>query len=132
LGEIAAEHMKKNALAMALDLNRMGITSYIDMGGRGFRDKYLEPFRALARENNLGVRTFYYTWHEPENAEQVDAVIAKIRQMKPFQGNDWLDHVGYGETVFFPLHDNLLAASANPSPQALAQWRRIADAVAEQ
>jgi predicted amidohydrolase YtcJ len=132
LGEIAMERMTANARALLADLNRVGITSFIDMGGRGFREKYFEPFEALHRSNALTTRVFYYTWYEPETAEQVDAVVAKIRQMKPFQGDDRFDQVGYGETVFFPLHDSLLAATAKPSAEGLAQWRRIAQAVAEQ
>ncbi len=132
LGEVAMERMTKNAVALLHDLSAMGVTSYIDMGGRGFRDKYLEPFRALARDRRMSVRTFYYTWYEPETPAQVDDVLARIREMKPFQGSDWFDHVGYGETVFFPLHDNLLAAGANPSREAMAQWRRVAQAVADQ
>jgi predicted amidohydrolase YtcJ len=132
LGDIAMDRMTANARTLMSDLNRMGVTSFIDMGGRGFRDRYFEPFEALARANALTTRVFYYTWHEPETAQQVDAVVAKIRTMKPFQGDDRFDHVGYGETVFFPLHDNLLAAAAKPAPEAMAQWRRIAQAVAEQ
>ena len=132
LGEVAMQRMTQNAAALLHDLGAMGITSYIDMGGRGFQDKYLEPFRVLARDRRMSVRVFYYTWYEPETPAQVDDVVAKIKEMKPFQGSDWLDHVGYGETVFFPLHDNLLAAAANPSREAMAQWRRVAQAVADQ
>ena len=132
LGDIAAERMAANARALMADLNRVGITSFIDMGGRGFREKYFEPFEALARADALTTRVFYYTWYEPETPQQVDAVVAKIRQMKPFQGDDRFEQVGYGETVFFPLHDNLLAAAAKPSAEGMAQWRRIAQAVADQ
>jgi len=132
LGDIAMERMVANARALMADLNRMGVTSFIDMGGRGFRDKYFEPFETLHRANALTTRVFYYTWNEPETAEQVDAVVAKIKQMKPFQGDDWMNQVGYGETLFFPLHDNLLAAKANPTPEGMAQLHRIAQAVADQ
>ncbi len=132
LGEVAMLRMTQNASTLLHGLGAMGITSYIDMGGRGFQDKYLEPFRALARDRRMSVRVFYYTWYEPETPAQVDDVVAKIKEMKPFQGSDWLDHVGYGETVFFPLHDNLLAAAANPSREAMVQWRRVAQAVADQ
>jgi predicted amidohydrolase YtcJ len=132
LGEIAMERMTQNARTMLAELNRMGITSYIDMGGRGFSDKYFEPFRTLQRDRQLTARVFYYTWYEPETAAQVDGVVAKIKEMKPFQGDDYLDHVGYGETVYFPLHDNLLAATANPSRDGMVQWRRVAEAVAAQ
>ena len=31
--------------------------------------------------------------------KDVDAVVAKIKEMKPFQGDDWFDSTGYGETV---------------------------------
>ena len=132
LGDVASERMTANARALMADLNRMGVTSFIDMGGRGFREQHFEPFTELHRANALTTRIFYYTWYEPETAQQVDAVLAKIRQMKPFQGDDWFDQVGYGETVFFPLHDNLLAAKANPTPEGIAQWHRIAQAVADQ
>ncbi len=132
LGDVAMERMIGNAKTLTADLNRMGVTTFVDMGGRGFREKYFEPFEALHRANALTTRVFYYTWYEPETPEQADAAIAKIRQMKPFQGDDWFDQVGYGETVFFPLHDNLLAAKANPTPEGMVQWRRIAQAVADQ
>src|SRR5258706_10248861 len=36
LGEIAMERMTQNARALLGELNRIGVTSYIDMGGRGF------------------------------------------------------------------------------------------------
>ena len=132
LGAVADERMVANAKALMRDLNRMGITSFIDMGGRGFREQHFEPFVALHRANGLTTRIFYYTWYEPETPDQVDAVLAKIRQMKPFQGDDYFDQVGYGETLFFPLHDNLLAAKANPTTEGMAQWRRLAQAVADQ
>jgi predicted amidohydrolase YtcJ len=131
LGEVAMERMTANARVLMSELNRMGVTSFVDMGGRGFEDKYLEPFAALARERSLSLRVFYYRWYEPNTPAQVDAVLAKIRDMKPFQGDDYYDNVGYGETVYFPLHDNLLAASASPSPEQMAQWRRVAQAVAD-
>src|SRR5262245_34790757 len=40
LGEVAMERMIGNAKTLMADLNRMGVTSFIDMGGRGFRDRY--------------------------------------------------------------------------------------------
>jgi len=132
LGEVPMERMIQNARALLSDLNKMGITSFIDMGGgRGFQDKYFEPFRALARNHELTVRVFHHMWLQPESPADVDGVVAKIKAMKPFQGDDYLDNVGYGETVYFPLHDNLLVAAAKPTPEGMAQWRRIAQAVAD-
>ena len=131
LGDVAMERMTANARTMFADLNRMGMTSYIDMGGRSFHPKYFEPVRALARERTLTMRVFYNQWFEPESAKDVDGVLAKIADMKPFQGDDWFDNVGYGETVYFPLHDSTLVAATQPSAENMVQWRRVAQAVAD-
>ena len=131
LGEVAMARMTENAKVMFADLNRMGMTSYIDMGGRSFQPKYFEPVRALARGHALTMRVFYNLWLEPESAKDVDGVLVKIGEMKPFQGDNWFDNVGYGETVYFPLHDNTLVAATQPSADNMVQWRRVAQAVAD-
>ena len=131
LGEVAMARMTENAKVMFADLNRMGMTSYIDMGGRSFQPKYFEPVRELARGHALTMRVFYNLWLEPESAKDVDGVLVKIGEMKPFQGDNWFDNVGYGETVYFPLHDNTLVAATQPSADNMVQWRRVAQAVAD-
>ena len=62
---------------------------------------------------------------------QADAVIAEIPQQKPFQGNDYFDQVGWGESVYAPVTTQLLRASSNTRPEDLAQMRRIASKLAE-
>jgi len=131
LGEAEMGQMLANAKALMLDLNKVGITAFQDMGGRGFNVRQIDPFRTLAQKHEMTVRAFYNLWLEPETPAQVDVVLDKIKEMKPFQGDDWFDNTGYGETVYFPLHDNLLAAKGNITPEGLAQWRRIAQAVAD-
>ena len=131
LGEVAMARMTENAKTMFGDLNRMGMTSYIDMGGRSFAPKYFEPVRALAAQRALTMRVFYNLWLEPESPKDVDGVLVKIADMKPFQGDNWFDNLGYGETVYFPLHDNTLVATTQPSAENMVQWRRVAQAVAD-
>jgi predicted amidohydrolase YtcJ len=131
LGEVAKEKMTANARVLLHDLNSMGITAYQDQGGRGFTPRYFEPIRALWRDHELTARVFYNVWQEPESPKDVDAILPKIKQMKPFQGDDWFDNTGYGETVYFPLHDNTLVAKTQPSAENMVQWRRIAQAVAD-
>lgn len=131
LGEVAKEKSVENARALMRDLNRMGITAYQEMGGRGFHAGHIEAFRTVWERRQPTARTFYNLWQEPTSPADVDRVVAAIAKMTPFQGDDWLDNTGYGETVYFPLHDNLLARSAAPSPEAMAQWRRVAQAVAD-
>lgn len=131
LGEVAKEKMLNNARALMSDLNRMGITAYQDMGGRGFGPQHFEAFRQLAERKQMTVRVFYNSWNEGLTPAAIDRVLTEIAAMKPFQGDDWLDNTGYGETVYFPMHDNLLAATAKPSEQGMEQWRRVAQAVAD-
>jgi len=131
LGEVSKERMIANARVLMRDLARYGITAYQDQGGRGFTPRYFEPIRELWQKRELTVRIFYNLWQEPESAKEVDAAIATIRQMKPFQGDDWFDNTGYGETVYFPLHDSTLVREAKPGAEAMAQWRRVAQAVAD-
>ena len=131
LGEVPSARMTENARTMLSDLNKMGMTAYIDMGGRGFQDKHFEPFRTLARSHALTLRIFYNLWLQPESPADVEGAIAKVKEMKPFQGDDYFDNVGLGETVYFPMNDNLLAATAKPTPEGMAHWRRIAQTVAD-
>jgi predicted amidohydrolase YtcJ len=87
--------------------------------------------RTLAQQRALTVRVFYNLWLEPESPKDVDGVLAKIKEMRPFQGDNWFDNVGYGETVYFPLHDNTLVAKTQPLEDRMVQWRRIVQAVAD-
>src|SRR5262249_42840997 len=61
----------------------------------------------------------------------VENLIGRMAQIKPFQGDDWFDLTGYGETLYFPLHDALLAKAANPSAEALQLWQRLSLALAK-
>ncbi len=131
LGEVPMPKMIENAKAMYAELNRMGMTSYIDMGGRGFAPKYFEPVKALAQQKALTMRVYYHLWLEPESPKDVDAALATIKGMKPFQGDDWFDNLGYGETIYFPLHDSTLVEKTQPSAENMVQWKRIAQAVAD-
>jgi predicted amidohydrolase YtcJ len=131
LGEVSAATMTANARVIMRDLNRLGITSYQDQGGRGFTPRYFEPMRELWQKRELTVRIFYNLWQEPESPAQVDAALTNIKALMPFQGDDWFDNTGYGETVYFPLHDSTLVKETKPSAEAMAQWRRVAQAVAD-
>src|SRR5262249_38704921 len=61
----------------------------------------------------------------------MDKAIATIPQIKPFQGSDYYDNVGYGESGYAPLTTQLLRPSSNTKPEDLAQLRRLALALAE-
>jgi len=112
-------------------LNSLGITAWADAGGRGMSAKHYEPYRHLAERGELTARVFWLTIRQPVTPAQVDQVLAEIPQQKPFQGDDYFDQIGWGEAVYGPVTTNTMRAGANTRPEDMAQFRRIAEALAE-
>ena len=112
-------------------LNSIGLTAWLDAGGRGMGAKHYEPYRHLADRGELNIRLFWTTIRQPATPAQVDTVIGEIRDLKPFQGNDYLDNVGWGESVFAPVTTQLLRVETNTRPEDLTQMRRVLLALAE-
>jgi hypothetical protein len=90
----------------------------------------LPVYRTLDSRQQLNVRVFCITGAAAATPQQVDQVIAQVPTLKFFQGNRYIDHVFYGESVYGPLHDPMFVPSSNPQPDELANWRRIATAIA--
>src|SRR5262249_7026999 len=109
----------------------LGVTAWLDAGGRGMTAKHYEPYKQLADRGELNIRLFWTTIRQPATPAQVDQVIAEIPQQKPFQGNDYFDQDGLGEAGYGPDTTQLLRAESNTNPEDLAQMRRIALALAE-
>jgi predicted amidohydrolase YtcJ len=120
-----------NTRKLVTYLNSLGITAWLDAGGRGMGAKHYEPYRYLADRGELDVRLFWTTIRQPATPAQVDAVIGEIRELKPFQGSDYFDNVGWGEAVFAPLTTQLLRVASNTKPEDLVQMRRLLLALAE-
>ena len=112
-------------------LNSMGVTAWLDAGGRGMGAKHYEPYRYLADRGELTIRLFWTTIRQPATPAQVDAVLGEIRDLKPFQGNDYFDNVGWGKSVFAPVTTQLLRVETNTRAEDLAQMRRLLLALAE-
>lgn len=120
----------ENTRRLVAELNAMGITAWYDAGGRGVGEKHYAPYRQLAERGELDARVFWSTIRQPTSPEQVDKVLAEIAQLKPFQGNDYYDHIGWGETLYAPVTTQSLRAESNTKPEDLAQMRRVAEALA--
>lgn len=121
----------ENTRKLVADLNAMGLTAWLDAGGRGMSADHYESYKYLAGRGELNARALWTTIRQPATPEQVEKVLAEIPQQKPFQGNDFFDNVGWGETVYAPVTTQLLRAESNTKPEDLAQMRRIALALAE-
>ena len=120
-----------NTRKLVAYLNSLGVTAWLDAGGRGMSAKHYEPYKHLADRGELDIRVFFTTIRQPATPTQVDAVINEIRELKPFQGTDYFDHVGWGESVFAPVTTQLLRVASNTKPEDLAQMRRLLLALAE-
>ena len=121
----------ENTRKLVADLNAMGLTAWLDAGGRGISAEHYDPYKYLAERGELNARAFWTTIRQPATPEQVEKVLAEIAQQKPFQGNDYFDNVGWGETLYAPVTTQLLRAQSNTKPEDMAQMRRLALALAE-
>ena len=125
------EKWTENTRKLVADLNAMGLTAWLDAGGRGMSAEHYESYKYLADLGQLNARAFWTTIRQPANPEQVEKVLAEISQQKPFQGNDYFDNVGWGESIYAPVTTQLLRAESNTKPEDMAQMRRLALALAE-
>jgi len=121
----------ENTRKLVADLNAMGLTAWLDAGGRGMSVEHYESYRYLAERGELNARAFWTTIRQPATPEQVERVLAEIPQLKPFQGNDYFDNVGWGESVYGPVTTQLLRTESNTRPEDITQMRRVALALAE-
>jgi predicted amidohydrolase YtcJ len=122
---------KQNARDVVHFLNSTGMTAWMDAGGRGMSDEHYMPYRELAESGELNIRIYWQTIRQPATPAQVDKVVADIPNLKPFQGTDYFDNVGYGESVYRPINTQLLSPKSNTRAEDYAQWGRIARALAQ-
>jgi len=124
-----ANEIQASTAAMIKDLNRAGLTAF---GSAGCEADMLPVYRRWADQGQLNVRVFCIdgvgTGTTPE---QVARALPQIAQMKLFQGNNYLDHVTFGESVYGPLHDPMFLVKSDPKPDQLALWRRIITEIAK-
>ncbi len=120
-----------NTRKLVSELNSMGVTAWLDAGGRGMGAKHYEPFKYLAERGELNIRAFWTTIQQPTTPEQVDKVLTVIARQKPFQGNDYFDNIGWGESGYSRLTTQLLRVGGNTNPEDLFQFHRIVQALAE-
>jgi len=121
----------QNARDVVRYLNSVGMTAWMDAGGRGMSDAHYEPYRQLADSGELTARIYWQIVRQPSTPADIDKVIAEIPGFRPFQGNDYFDNVGFGESVYNPLNTQLLSPKSNTNPQDIAQWGRVIRALAQ-
>jgi len=125
------EQWVANVRSYVAGLNAMGITAWYDAGGRGVDERHYAAYRELAQRGELNARAFWTTIRQPATPAEVDKVITEIQQATPFQGDDWFDNIGWGESVYLPATTQLLRNDFVVKPEDMRQVQRILHAVAE-
>jgi predicted amidohydrolase YtcJ len=123
-----AAEVEASTRVMIRDLNKMGLTAF---GSAGCEEDLIGTYRKWADQGQLDLRVYCITGAGAGNPEAADRAIAQIPRMKLFQGDDWIDHIFYGESVYGPLHDPMFLRRSDPKPEQLAQWRRLAMEIAK-
>ena len=123
------ETFERNALALVSDLNKAGLTT---AGISGCPAEATEFFRTLQRKGELSLRFMcMVNVNAGAAVETVQKALPQIAKIKLYQGDNWIDNVVWGETMFQPLHDNMLSVRTDPRPDQLALWRTLATEVAK-
>jgi predicted amidohydrolase YtcJ len=128
LPKLPAGQLEASTTALVKDMNRAGLTS---VGVPGCNADVLEIFQKWKAQGQSPVRIFCIGGAAAGTPEGVDRSIPQIAQMKLFQGDAYIDNVFFGESVYTPLHDPMFALKSNPTPDQLAQWRRMAMEIAK-
>ena len=120
--------LESSSAALVKDMNRAGLTSF---GIPGCDSDVLEIFQRWKAQDRLNVRVFCIGGTAAGTPEQVERSIQQIAGMKLFQGDNFVDNIAFGESVYSPLHDPMFALKSDPQPDQLEQWRRIALEIAK-
>jgi predicted amidohydrolase YtcJ len=117
------------SMTMWKDMAKVGLTTIA--GPCPAED--LDAYRKWAKEGKLTVRFYCLATMAARNPQQADAVIAKLPEIKKtlFQGDSYFDFYTYGEHLYQPVGDNMVAVKATAKPEDFAQWGRIAREVAK-
>ena len=126
--KLAPERLEASTLQLVQDVNRAGLTSF---GVAGCDAGVLEIMQRWKSQGRLPVRVFCIGGAAAGSPEQVERSIPQIAKMKLFQGDNYIDDVVFGESVYTPLHDRMFAVDSDPTPDQLAQWRRMAMEIAK-
>ena len=128
LPKVPPDRLEASALSLVKDMSRAGLTTF---GVAGCNADVLDIFKTWKSQGRLDVRVFCIGGAAAASPEQVDKSLQQIAQMKLYQGDEFIDDVVFGESVYTPLHDRMFATKSDPTPDQLAQWRRMAMGIAQ-
>jgi predicted amidohydrolase YtcJ len=125
LKQLPKDIFEASSMQMLKDLNSAGLTS--SGGGCQYEDIY----RQWQRENRLSMRFFCFrTAGGGGRGGSVDQVIAAIPKLRYFDGDEWIDHVNWGERLV-NTPDTINDTKPTAPPELWASWGQMARAAAK-
>jgi predicted amidohydrolase YtcJ len=123
LKELPKDIFESSSMRMLRDLNSAGLTS--SGGGCQYEDIY----RQWQRDNRLSMRFFCFrTAGGGGRGGGVEQVIAAMPKLRYFDGDEWIDHVNWGERLV-NTPDTITKPTA--PPELWASWGQMARAAAK-
>ncbi len=123
---VSPDQLEAATAVLFKDMNARGLTTF---GVPGCDQNMLDILDKWKAQGKLSLRIFCIDGTAAATPQQVDQQLPQIAKMKLFQGDDWVDHVFFGESVYSPLHDPMFAVHSTPPADQLAQWKRMATAI---
>jgi predicted amidohydrolase YtcJ len=121
------QDVERNGMAMIKELNAVGLTA----SSGTCPDEFVPVFKGWAKEGRLNKRFFcIVAANTGGDAAAVSKALPEIGKMKLFTGDNWVDHIAYGEGLYGPAGDSMVAPKGTQPPEAFEQWGRIAREVA--
>ena len=122
------QDVERNSMAMIKELNAVGLTA----SSGTCPDEFVPIFRGWAREGRLNKRFFcIVAANTGASADAVTKALPQVGAFKLFTGDNWVDHIAYGEGLYGPAGDSMVAPKGTQPAEAFEQWGRIAREVAK-
>ncbi|MBM3820943.1 MAG: amidohydrolase [Acidimicrobiia bacterium] len=110
--KLPADVIERSQFAMLRDLNRAGLTA------SGGECQFEPEYREYQRQGRASMRFFCFRLAEGgRGAGAAEKQMAAIPSLKYFDGDEWLDHVNWGENFPGGGGDNLYSVTQAPVPQ---------------
>jgi len=121
------QDVERNGMAMIKELNAVGLTT----SSGTCPDEFVPIFRGWARDGRLNKRFFcIVAANTGASADAVTKALPQVGAFRLFTGDNWVDHIAYGEGLYGPAGDSMVAPKGTQPPEAFEQWGRIAREVA--
>lgn len=128
LKNLPKDIFESSSMAMLRDLNASGLTA--SGGGCQYEDIY----RQWQKQGRLSMRFFCLRTAGGGGggggAQNVDAIIAQVPNLRYFDGDEWIDHNNWGERLV-NAPDSVNDTKPTAPPELWVNWGRLARAVAK-